>query len=162
MVFLIDAIYPTPQYQNFCSEQFFPTPIKIPTPECPNINSIQIEQNCFKQKGEVRYNYGENGCPKEAYCELCVRDYQDANSNYNKNIFYISAILGLIAIIVGLYLPKNLDPISSGLIFAGILILAQGTIRVFGSLGKVPRVIILGIELALIIWIGYKKVIRKK
>ena len=162
LVFLVDAFYSSPEYNEFCDESFARMPIKLATEECQTVNNIELEQQRFREKGEVRYNYSEEGCPIESYCEYCVKEYYEASSNFNKNIFYILAILGIIAILVGLFLPDKLDPISSGLVFAGILVLAQGTIRVFGDLGKTPRVIVLGIELVLLVWIGYKRIIKKK
>jgi hypothetical protein len=68
-------------------------------------------------------------------------------------------------IILGLYLPTAIDAIAAGVLFGGVLTMVQVTARVFGSLGKWWRVILLGLELVLVIWIGVKKVrdvVKKK
>ena len=67
-------------------------------------------------------------------------------------------------IILGLYLPANIDAIAGGILLGGILTMIQITMRVFGNLGKWYRVILLGLELILVIWIGIKKVheVKKK
>src|SRR3989338_4864380 len=95
IVFLIDAVYTLPEYSDYCNETFYPPqPIKLDIQNCTEINTEH----------------------------LANQGYNKANSNYNKNIFYVSAIIGILLIVFGLYLPKRFDPISSGLIFAGILL----------------------------------------
>ena len=69
--------------------------------------------------------------------------------------FIIFSIIGAIAIILGLYF--FLDPVSHGFLLGGILIIVQATIRSFSDFGKLTRVIVLGIELIILIWISYKK-----
>ena len=162
IVFLIDALYEMPKYENFCNDTFYPLqPIKAEPLNCTPLDIEQMSQQCYRNEGEVRFKYDANGCQEEAYCDYCVKEFNEVNSGYNRNIFYISALIALIIIVMGLYLPKKLDSISSGLIFAGVLILTQGTFRVFLDLDKFPRVLILGIELAILIWIGYKRIINR-
>lgn len=164
IVFFVEAVYESPKYEDFCDQGYYAYP-RVANPETLNCTPIYNEtlfNNCSKEHGEIRYRFDERGCEKEAYCNYCSRDFNDANSKYNKNIFYISAIVGIIVILAGLYLPKRIDAVASGFMFGGILVLLQGTVRVFGDLGKWWRVIVLGIELILLIWIGYKKVVDKK
>ena len=162
IVFLIDAIYETPKYENYCTYNYPPMVQKSGEYNCTSSYNETLVNKCYKDKGEVRYNYDEKGCEKDAYCDYCSKEFNEKNSKYNKNIFYLSALIGIIAIIAGLYLPVGIDAISSGFIFGGVMIIIQGTFRVFGDLGKISRVIVLGIELVLLIWIGYKKVRDKK
>lgn len=163
IVFLVDAFYTQPEYSKYCTMPYYSEPVKIAAPQnCTDINNQSSIDNCYKNQGEIRYKYDSNGCAKEVYCDPCSKEFNAANAKYNKNIFYISAIIGIIAIIAGLYLPKTLDAISSGFMFGGILIITQGTFRVFGDLNKVSRVIVLGIELIILVWIGYKKVKERK
>ncbi len=162
VVFFIDAVYEMPKYETYCNSTFAPNfPIKLEN-QCNNTYNPQAEDSCYRQQGQINYKYDSKGCPKEAYCDYCSKDHNAANSKYNKILFYISALVGALVIIAGLYLPKKMDPISSGLIFAGIILLLQGTIRVFGDLGKFFRVIVLGLELVILLWLGYAKVIKKK
>ena len=48
------------------------------------------------------------------------------------------------------------------MLLGGILTMIQITTRIFGNLGKWPRVILLGLELIIVIWIGIKKVHKGK
>ena len=164
IVFLVDAIYSAPKYEDYCTPQFAPTPIIKGgvAVNCTQAYNETLANKCYKDQGEARYKYDSNGCEKEMYCDLCSKEYNTKNSTYTKNLFYISAIIALISILVGLYSPKDLDAIASGLIFGGILVLLQGTVRVFGDLGKWTKVLVLGIELIILIWIGYKRIKDKK
>jgi hypothetical protein len=163
IVFLVDAIYQQPKYEDYCSNNYYgPYPAKFENTRCPIIYNSTLNEECVKNKGQINYKYDNNGCEIEAYCEYCYVKFDDANRKYNKNIFYISALVGIIAILAGLYLPRSIDAIASGFVFGGILVLLQGTVRVFGDLGRYSRVIVLGIELVLLVWIGYKKVKETK
>lgn len=157
IVFLMDAVYSQPKYEDYCSENIFPQRLN-PISNCTGVYNESLFNSCYKEKGEIRYKYDDNGCEKEIYCDYCYKVFNEAHSKYNKNLFYLFSFIALLSIIVGLYLPKNFDIISPGLMFGGIIILLQGTVRVFGDLDKVTRVIILGLDLLILIWIGYKKI----
>ena len=160
IVFLIDAIYEVPKYENYCSQSYYPPqPMNVGIINCTSTYNETLTTKCYKEKGEVRSKVDANGCETESYCDYCSKSLNEDMNKYNKNIFYISALVGIIAILVGLYLPKTIDAIASGFIFGGILILLQGTIRVFAfsELNKFVKVIILGIELILLVYLGYKQ-----
>ncbi len=160
VVFFVEAVYEQPKYEDYCSYDPYrePMPLRKNQEECPLSYNQELFNGCIEQKGEIRYKINESGCQVDPYCDFCGRDFNQTNEHYNRNIFFISAIIGIVAIILGLYMPKKFDAISSGFIFAGILILLQGTVRVFGDLEKWPRVIVLGIELVILILIGVKKI----
>ncbi len=158
--FAIDALYEGPKYEDFCKNTYYnyaaPEKVRAVQVVCPQ-DPAELMNSCSQEKGYVDHKgYDANGCPVEPFCNYCQRDYNAAQEKYNFNLLWITAPIGLILILLGLYL--TVPTISAGLLFAGILTLAQVTARIFGNLGKFSRVLILGIELALLIWIGYKKV----
>lgn len=161
--FFIDAVYGGPEYNDYCKSTYNYYAPEKPVPSgftCPQA-SRELNTQCNEDGGYVDFKaHDANGCPSEPFCNYCQRDYNTAQEKYNFNLLWITAPLGLILIILGLYLAA--PTISAGLLFAGIITLAQVTIRIFGNLGKFSRVLILGIELAILIWIGYKKVEKKK
>jgi hypothetical protein len=156
--FLIEAIYPTPKYDDFCNSQQFAVPQVMKQNQCNYTYDTDFRSQCYADKGMVQEDYDSNGCVINEVCDYCNRDYQTASEKYNRNLFYITAPIGLLMIIIGLYLPTGVDAIAGGVLFGGILTMIQITARVFGDLGKWPRVILLGLELILVIWIGIKKV----
>lgn len=162
--FVIDAAYPEPTYEDFCKSYARPLP---PTKEyygspaqlnCTPIAGISnITRACGEQGGMIEYDYDDRGCEVAAACNTCNKEYDEKRKRYTLNVFYITAPIGILAIIVGMYLPLMVEAIAAGFMFGGIATLFQSTIRVFGDLGKWARVIVLFIELCLVVWIGLKK-----
>jgi len=159
ITFFIDAIYSVPRYEDFCSSQpiFFETKAENQS-ICNYTYNASFRNQCLKEGGMIIEEYGSNGCVVKEKCDFCNKNFNDANERYSLNLFYITAPIGLLMIILGLYLPASIDAIAGGILFGGILTMIQITARIFGNLGKWPRVILLGVELIIIIWIGLKKV----
>lgn len=161
--FLIEAIYTSPKYDDYCNRQF-----DIPRPQvnnkelCDYTYDTDLRDQCTNEKGRIIQDYDENGCVIEETCDYCEKEYKQASERYNRNLFYITAPIGLILIILGLYLSIGIDAIAGGILLGGILTMIQITTRIFGDLGKWPRVILLGLELIIVIWIGMKKIYKKK
>ncbi len=159
--FAIEAIKPAPTYDTYCTVYDYPRPVKLApdSKECAAFREDQTyNEQCYREKGMIRYDYDSKGCPTKATCDYCNRDYQKTLEHYNLRIFWVSAAIGIIALVAGMYLPLTVEAIASGFMFGGILTLIQSTVRVFGSLGRYSRVLILGVELIILIWIGVKKV----
>jgi len=160
--FLVDAIYSSPQYNDFCDgrDRFIPKfPERINTSLCSPVDySDSIYDTCTGDMGYVAYESDENGCEVTPYCETCGVDYDNASEKYSRNLFFILAPLSLLLIAIGVFIIT--DSIAAGFILGGILTLIYSTIRVFGDLSKVMKVVILGVELALVIWLGYRFVER--
>lgn len=157
--FLIEAVYSSPKYDDFCSRQFeMPSPQIMKQELCNFTYDSNFRNKCVNEKGMIVEDYDSNGCIIKESCDYCSKEFTDASEKYNRNLFYITAPIGLLLIILGLYLPVGLDAIAGGMLLGGILTMMQVTMRVFGNLGKWPRVILLGLELILVIWIGIKKV----
>ena len=152
---IIDVFYAAPEYGDYCSE-VFDRPMKMGYDA--NCTDIQPDETCYLDRGTIRYEYGPDGCPIKADCDYCGRDYDDARKQYETNMFYIAAPIGLVSLILGMYLPLVIEAIASGFMFGGIAVLVVSTMRVFGSLSKVGRVLTLAFELVLIVWLGIKKV----
>jgi len=158
--YLIDAIYSSPEYDDYCNNNrfYFPEP-RVKNPDiCNYAYDIPFREKCMNEQGMIQQEYDENGCVIEETCNYCEKEYEAASEKYNRNLFYICAPIALLLIILGLYLPVSIDAIAGGTLLAGIITMIQITIRVFGTLGEWPRVILLGLELVVVIWIGLKKV----
>ena len=98
----------------------------------------------------------------QGYCDLyyyCSQEFNKVNEKYNRNVFIIATGIGIIALIVGIAL--NIVSVSAGLMGGGILAIIYGTVRYWSDLPDYGRFIILGIALAVLIWIGYKKLNKK-
>ncbi len=164
----IEAFYPSPDYQDYCTKSAYSEPARVDQDNsCPTFKAPQpIIDSCTADKGYIAYEYNESGCAVKAYCETCGIKYDEANKLYNLVVFIVSAITGLIALFVGLYLPQKKNPINewigSGFLLGGLLTIFVGTIRYFGEMGRYTRPVVIFIELALVIYLAYKKLGKKK
>ena len=158
--FLIDAIYEYPEYEDFCNDSFLRKEAEMPLVKNENCSFEETveERECWREEGTPRYNT-EDGCRVYDYCDYCSKEFDDARKVYNRNLFLITSPVGVAAIIFGVYFA--IEFLAAGFMYGGILLLAYGTIRYFGDMSKFLRVIVLGVELILMIWLGYKKLTDK-
>jgi hypothetical protein len=139
-------------YDESCSQDnYVRYPEKINYTLCNDIeyNYNQQQSECYRQGGNPVYETDENGCRIMTDCDMC-------RAHYEKTVFIINVILGISCVILGgavLRLPS----VSSGIMGGGILVLIYSTVRYWGLLQDYLRVVILGIVLAVLIWMGYKK-----
>ena len=162
----IEAVYPNPEYDDYCEDKFRPPEVPYKSSEfyCSEITiSDELMDSC---EGKIEYTYNSNGCPIKAYCETCHLEWEEKEEMYNFIVFIISTIAGLAAIIVGINLPEKKNPLNewvgSGFLLGGLLTIFIGTARFFGDMGRFVRPIIILLELSLVIYLTYKKLGGKK
>ncbi len=151
---LVDAIYPTPKYEDYCNK-FYPEQRPLVTGTICNYTQSVGEKECYKEGGTPRYDYTAEGCQVFKECDFCNKEFEEDNKVYNRNLFFIVSPLGLIMIIFGVYYAVGF--IGSGFMFGGILSVAYGTIRYFSDMSKIMRVAVIFIELVIVVWLGLKK-----
>ncbi|MFH1307595.1 MAG: hypothetical protein ABIH72_01975 [archaeon] len=142
---VINTIYERPEWTDFC-------------PESPPL--YLDEQNCTLAGGMWTGSaFTDPSMPKSTgYCDInykCQKEYESVDVVYREKVFIIAVITGLIVLIVGIIL--GLQSVSLGLMGGGVITMFIGTIQYWDRLGKYLRLIILGVVLAILIWIGYKK-----
>ncbi|MBS3105853.1 hypothetical protein J4234_06385 [Candidatus Woesearchaeota archaeon] len=173
VVFGIKAFYKEPKYEDFCSRGAsidvvysegnygvaYPYPIRFKE-SGENVCAKSITQydnfrkSCADKKADVLFEYDENGCQIAKECTFCQQNYNKARNIYFRNVFIISGIVGIIVIIIGAIL--NLTSVSAGLFGGGVLTIIYGTTNYWSELADWARFIILGIALAVLIYLGYK------
>jgi len=159
---LVDALYESPKYEDFCGRGRYaePTPKYVAPGYVCNYTSPPAERQqidtCYQDEGNPEFNYDEKGC-QTSYkeCNYCNKYFNEANNIYNRNVFYIIAPIGVIAIIFGLFMAYEV--VGTGLMFSGILLVAYATTRYFSEMSKLMRVLVIFIELVLLILISIKK-----
>ena len=160
---VIDAVYPPPKYEDYCRQESFPKVTPATPKDCTTVNVPTEEQmKCDQQHGYIEYNYDSNGCATGYFCQTCQYEMQQAQEQYDKYVFYISAVLSLIAVFLGLFLPAKANSlnewIGTGFMLGGTFALFFGTVRSFTSLERFVRPIVIFLELALVIFMSYKKI----
>lgn len=157
---VVDAIYPSQEYSDFCNEFERAMPIRAPTPgenfECPEPEKLQCEKGAMPM-----YEYDAHGCPINVTCDYCQRDYENAQQQRNLFVFIITSILGLLAISVGLFLPQKKHPmhewVATGFMLGGLITLFIGTAIYYADMARIARPIVMFFELALVVYLAYKK-----
>lgn len=172
VVFGIKAFYKEPKYENFCklgAQIDFvsgkigyyaePYPVRMKEPEqsvCAksNLEYDKFRKECAGKNMDVAYEYDDKGCQVAKECTSCNVEFNQARNIYFRNVFIISGIVGIIVIVIGAVL--NLTSVSAGLFGGGVLTIIYGTMNYWSELADWARFIILGITLAVLIYLGYK------
>ncbi len=164
----INAIYPQPEYNDYCKYTDYAKPIRGPDDSrCPEFKGATEEEtvSCVDSEGYIEYKYDEYGCATTYQCQYCQRDLNKANEQHNFVSFIISAIFALIAIGVSLHLPAQKGSLNewvgSGFMLGGLITLFAGTIMVYGELHRIVKPIVIFIELAVVLWLAYRKLGNK-
>ena len=160
----IEAFYPSPQYNDFCKINAGPEAIPLKPDTYCNISAQQQrdEQQCYQQGSTPIYNYDKNGCQTSVQkCDTCSKDLEKAQDAHAKKAFYISLIVGLIALIIG-YSILTIEPVGSALIGSGIWSFFWGTVVNWRNLSSIWRFLLLLAALILIIYITLRLNKKKK
>lgn len=96
--------------------------------------------------------------PRE-YCDAqatCRKEHQAAINLYNRNVFIALVVLGTVSVALGIFF-NAVSAISFGLLYGGLLSFLIGTSRYWSDMNEYLRFVILGIVLAALLWVGYRK-----
>lgn len=84
----------------------------------------------------------------------CSEKYDIANKNYSKNMFIISIIFGVLVIaLCTIFIAVN--SISGGLMLGSLMFIIYGTSRYWSYMDDLMRFIVLGVALAVLIYVSY-------
>ncbi|MBT3304296.1 hypothetical protein HN592_03955 [Candidatus Woesearchaeota archaeon] len=120
----IKAFYPEPEYLDFCEEyRDVISPLAIE--ECEGNLTVQ---ECRTLAREKEIDNRDN----------CHKPYQKARESYNRNLFLITMIIGLILIVTSLFTLGMIN-ISSGLIMASVVLIVYGFIRGWDSANDILK-----------------------
>lgn len=145
-------------------EVFDPTPNYDQTYR--KFNTIYTEQECLAEGGNwIKHQPPRIDTPppkpiaeEEAptgYCEAPSDKIDQERAKHDKIVFIVAVILGVLSTILGLVLNK--DTISTGIVSGGVLLILYGTIRYWRYANNILKFTLLGVALAVLIWLAYKK-----
>ena len=163
---IVDLVKERPDYIDYCDEFEGPRKVVSDSSNCPVFNepSDFERRSCNEGKGSISYTYDGSGCAIDWECNTCRGVYEEARKEHRLIGFIITSILGVVAILVGLYAKGKeevVEWIFSGFLIGGILSIIFGTGSYFEDMGRFVKPIILLVEMGLIILIALK-VSRKK
>ncbi|MBU1201300.1 MAG: hypothetical protein KJ583_06355 [Nanoarchaeota archaeon] len=155
---MTNAIYPDPKYEDFCS---YPTIITKPVEKdkCGEVMPQVVD--C---RGPIEYTYDENGCPIEAKCNKCYESYDTARKEHSMVLFLVSSIVGVFAILFGLFYNKDddfWDLAKAGFLVGGLISLFVGTGVYYQDMARFLKPVVILAELFIVLMVTYK-VFKKK
>ncbi len=158
---IISAVKEQPDYIDYCLKESYNLPYAMSKNCSYTEPSKELVKSCKDQKGEIRYKKDKSGCNSIPYCETCMAEYHNARKNYNFFAFIVSSIMGVIAILIGIFLKPEKNElhkwVSSGFLLGGLFCLFFGTIRYYYEMNRLLRPVIIFIELALVIFLFYRE-----
>ena len=158
---IVDMVIERPDYEDFCAEDIKPFRPTERNLDCPDFKEPTDSERdaCNAKKGMIEYEYDESGCPDSFKCNTCRGVYEEAGKGYRLISFIIVSIIGIIAMIVGMYITSKNEVVEwvySGILIGGIANIFIGTMSYFRDMGRFVKPFILLIEMALIIWVAIK------
>jgi len=170
----INAFYSEPDWEEYCDiDRYMKFDYELTKNSCEEMEGEWIEYSdvrlvpedrfsCMKvsesKEGEIVLNCQYSKEANDGYCDLnfhCEQSYDAANEKYSKKVFIITLVIGIVAIIVSVLL--QLVSVSAGLMVGGLFLIIYGTMRYWEFSSDFLRFVILGVVLAILIWLGYKK-----
>ena len=150
----IALVYDQPEWDKFC--------VQKQVTVAPN-----TQEKCVADGGAWTENVGYsvdskpvNVSEPKGYCDVnftCQKNYSEASSVYNRNVFIILVVAGVLSLGAGFFLAQY-SAVSFGLSFGGVLSFVIGSVRYWSDMDDYIRVIILGLALVALIWLGIKKI----
>ena len=150
----VATFYASPDINNFCGEET--RQVYTTQNSCEEVGGEWIA--AFPNEPRLVRPGGET-LKFEPYCnarKACAEEFNGARDLYNRNVFIVLTILGLISIGAG-FVATSVKAISSGLLFGGLLSIIIATMRYWSGMDEYVRFVVLLGALAVLVWIGYKK-----
>lgn len=139
MIYLVESIYPSPDYDDYCGD------IKVLRPIAVDKEIVEVDQaQCEEQRRTWRNGYCD-------YYYKCQEEYNEARDKHKFVMFIVAAISGLVAITFGIILA--LPSVSSGLMLGGNFLMFFGTAQYWSNLNNWIRTLILGVVLVVLVWV---------
>lgn len=95
----------------------------------------------------------------QGYCDVtftCAKEYNEVHKVYNRNVFIVLIVLGLLSLGAGFWLTQS-GAVSLGVSFGGVVSLIVGSTRYWSDMNDYLRLIMLAVALIVLIWLGIKK-----
>ncbi|MFH1849436.1 MAG: hypothetical protein ABH879_04585 [archaeon] len=150
---MTNAVYPMPDYNDFCSRAA--TIAKpLDREKCGEV--LPEAMDC---RGPVDYEYDEGGCPVSATCNTCYNEFDRSMESYNMVLFLISSIIGVIAILFGLFYGKHNSfwvLVKGGFLLGGLISLFVGTSIYYQDMARFLKPAVILAELLIVLVVSYR------
>jgi hypothetical protein len=150
----IRTFYPGPEFDEFC-------PVNMP--EISDENQCRESGGQWIEPGEVSVDARRFApAPPIAdvpFCDeayTCRQEFEQENTVRQRNVFVVWVIAGFAALLAG-YLIERSSPVSAGFVFGGVVAFVVGSAGYWTQMDEILRFSLLGVVLAVLIWLGYRR-----
>lgn len=158
---IVSYVYSQPEYDKFCnqtSREPYPVKFGVDTQTCMNCTYSKPLQEqvdkCYNDKGSPIFEYDNNGCTQSLKeCNMCNKQLEDATKKYNRNTFFIFAVIGFVLIVVGLFVLPLLIQIAS--LPAGAFLVIEAAVKNFDD--KLLVIITFALLIVVAVYLALKK-----
>ncbi len=148
---VVQIVIPTPKYSEYCPQ---PVTQAHTAATCDAQNGVWTKippLPSTSNTGIIKENTG--------YCNYytkCQVQYDAASSRAHLYSFVLLMVLGIISLVIGV-VPIGASIVSSGLSYGGVLALIIGSTQYWGSAEVWLRLVISGIALGVLIYLGMRR-----
>lgn len=149
--YVIATFYAEPKFENFCPNQ---NVVVNDAVSCVNYGG-QWTNNQLSPK---QITEAVKGGEALGWCDVnftCNKQFTDAHSVYNRNVFVVLIVLSLAVLALGVFLP--IEVLSLGFSWSGVLSLIIASAQYWSDANNWIRLVILVLALALLIWLAVKR-----
>ncbi|MFA6585594.1 MAG: hypothetical protein WCS86_00305 [Candidatus Paceibacterota bacterium] len=153
--YTISLFYKEPDYNTFFPQQQVVEPITNKD-ACLKVGGQWIESPVYKDGKTVPVPAGSPQVM--SYCNpdfTKQQEFSDAQKVYQRNIFIILVVLGVLSLVLGVFLANEI--ITLGLSWGGVLSLVIASMRYWSTADNLIKVLILGFALAALVWLAVRK-----
>lgn len=155
----VDYAYPSPQYDDFCKGALnrggLPYAGEIKGTNCTFNKAVQDSaQECLNDGNTPFYEYDNSGCIISlSECNDCQKRYDATMKVYNRNSFFVFAVIGFIIIVAGLFVSPLL--VQLALLPSGAILVIEAAMRSFDN--KLMVIIVLALLIVAAVYLALKK-----
>ncbi len=153
---------------NYAISLFYKEPdYNVYFPQSQVVEPVETKEACLKVGGQWTENPYKDGTPSpipsgfnngKGYCNpdfTKQQNFNEAQKVYQRNIFLMLVVLGIISFVVGAFLFNEI--VALGLSWGGVLSLLIASMRYWSTADNFIKVLILGFALAVLIWLAMRK-----
>ncbi len=150
---LISLALPAPEYETYC-------------PTSQIVKAYDTQESCTAIGGQwtdtpvvEKIQTAPIAQQPRGYCDpqyTCRQTFTDANDVHARNAFIAYVVLGVIALVGGVF-PLGSSIVSSGLSYGGVITLIIGSVQYWGSADNWIRLAISFVALLALLYIAWKR-----
>ncbi len=153
--YTISLFYKEPNFDNYFPQTQIVEPITTKE-ACLKIGGQWVKGLTYNEKN-MRPNF-INSSQTKNYCNpnfTKQQEFNEAQKTFQRNIFIILVVLGVISLILGVFIANEIIALS--LSWGGVLSLIISSMRYWSTADNLIKVLILGFALVALIWLAIKK-----